>query len=59
MNAKNVMINGQSLDGILRHYYALSVLIREVKRLNGSFVEWDRERTKTNNEKLDVKIEIQ
>jgi hypothetical protein len=44
MNAKNVIVNGESLNVILRHYNAIDILIREVKRCNGSLYEWDKAR---------------
>ena len=45
MDAKKVLVNGEPLDVILRHYYAVGELIREVKRLNGNFTGWDTERS--------------
>jgi len=44
MNTKNVIVNGESLSTILRHYYAIDKLIKEVKKNDGSFYEWDNAR---------------
>ena len=59
MNAKNVLINGESLNTILRYYYLIPILIDEVKKSGGSFYKWDDKRGKEiEAEALDVTIEI-
>ena len=59
MNTKNVKINGESLYSILRQYYAIFTLIKEVKDCNGNFTKWDRERSADSTKALEAKIEIE
>jgi len=59
MDAKKVFVNGEPLDVIIRHYYAIQELIREVARLGGDFTGWDTERTLGNyGHSNNVTIEI-
>lgn len=62
MDAKRVKVNGEALDVIMRHYYRIPVLIREIKKLGGSFEEWDRLRAEDPTNTLtrsDVMLEIE
>ena len=43
-DARDVTINGESLQVILAHYYALPSLIGEVRKPNGNFDAWDKQR---------------
>lgn len=45
MNTKKVFVNGECLETILRHYYAIPTLIQEVRNTKGSFTEWDNKRS--------------
>jgi len=61
MDAKNILVNGESLDVILRHYYAIPTLIKHAKltkNLGGSdaLKEWDYRRAETIK---NIKIEIE
>jgi hypothetical protein len=56
VKAKNIIINGTYLNVILRHYNSIQYLIEEVKRLGGSFEQWDKYRS--NKEDIDVEIEL-
>jgi hypothetical protein len=60
MDANKVLINGESLDVILRHYYAIPTLVRHALLTKSSggtkaLEEWDKRRKETLN---DVKIKI-
>jgi hypothetical protein len=60
MDAKKVLINGENLDIILRHYYAIQPLIIHAMATkdnggNKALERWDRERAK---DAKDIKIEI-
>lgn len=55
MDSKNIFVNGESLDAILIHYYALPVIIQEVKNCGGNFYKWDEERAKRNKQNIRCK----
>lgn len=59
MDASKVIVDGTPLDVIMRHYWALPELIREVARLGGDFHNWDTARKRDNYaESRDVEITI-
>ena len=59
MDTNKIFINGESLNSILRHYYNINILIKEIKRMNGNFFEWDEKRSidtvKTHNAEIEIK----
>lgn len=57
MNAKKVLIDGISLNEIIRYYKLIPVLINEIRKSNGSFEKYDSMRGKEEDaESIDVGI---
>ena len=61
MNPKDIMINDISLDKILKHYYAIGVLIqhaKNTKEFGGQKALWEWDIARDKNLKYNIIIKI-
>jgi len=56
MNAKNILINGENLNTILKHYNSLRILIQAVKGNYAVLGDWDESRTKDIEYNVEIKF---